>query len=85
MFGVYWVLILNVFLIVGSYQKSLKATGLRGCSHTDPDHGETYQGTGNYSMLSSVHLNNIRKHKTGSPFSDKALKGLPRISIGGGC
>lgn len=42
----------------------------------DSDYGETYQGTGNYSMLSSVHLNNIRKHETGSPFSDKAEKGL---------
>lgn len=28
---------------------------------------------------------NVKKHKTGSPFSDKEEKGLPRISIGGGC
>lgn len=65
--------------------KSLKGTGLRGCSHIDTEHGETYQRTRNYSMFSSVHSNNIRKHKTGSLFSDKAEKGLPRISIGGGC
>lgn len=70
---------------MGLYQKSVKASSLRGCFHTDPDHGETYQGTGNYTTFSSVHLNNTRKHKTGSPFLDKAEKGLPRISIGGGC
>lgn len=69
----------------GFISKSLKATSLRGCAHIDTGHEKTYQGTGNYSVLSSVHLNNIRKHETGSPFSDKAEKGLPRISIGGGC
>lgn len=69
----------------GFISKSLKATGLRGCSHIETEHGETYQTTGNHSVFSFVHLNNIRKHKTGSPFSDKTEKGLPRISIGGGC
>lgn len=36
-------------------------------------------------MLSFVYLNNIRKYKIGSFFLDKVLKGLFRISIGGGC
>lgn len=48
------------FSFVGLYRKSLKASGLRGCSHTDLDHRETYQGTGNYSVLSHVHL---KKHQ----------------------
>lgn len=48
----------------GFISKSWKATGLRGCSHIEKEHEETYQGTGIYSVFSFVHLNNIRKYNT---------------------
>lgn len=46
---------------------------------------EAQEGKGSCLRFGPPHLNNIRKHKAGSPFTGIAETELPRISRGGGC